>query len=191
MIVSGVIDAGFQLAANGGDLSKIDGARLAGAMVGGAVAGAITSVGSAVASMCTAVGARGVMVATGAVAGSLGNGVGTVTQNLADNNSSTGAMNNVAESMVVGAVSGVITGARTGAPKISTRAPSYVTNKPVSTSTVLKVGAISTVKELGSGTLDYLQNQGIDAALNNINSSQQTNSNPSIKLDGQGNVRGL
>lgn len=190
-IVSGIIDVSFQLATNGGDFSKIDGARLAGAIVGGAVAGAITSGGSAVASLCTGVAAKSMMIATGAAAGGIGNGVGTVTQNLTDNNVSTKAFDGVPESVAIGTIAGTVTGLRTSAPKISAFAPSYVTNKTLPLSAAVKAGTVSGVKELANGTLDFLQNKGVETIINPSNTNQQCNNPPAVKYNGQGKVSGL
>jgi hypothetical protein len=190
-IVSGIIDVGFQLTTNGGDFSKIDVARLAGAIVGGAVAGTITSGGSAVASICTGFAAKGVMVATGAAAGGIGNGVGRILQNLTDNNVSTSAFDGVPESVAIGTIAGTVTGLRTSAPKISAFAPSYVTNKPLPLSSAVKAGIVSGVKEIANGTLDYLQNKGVEAIISPSNTNQQSNNPQVIKYNGQGEVNGL
>jgi hypothetical protein len=155
-----VLDAGIQLAKNGGDISKINVAELAGAVAGGLVSGAITSGGSAVASICTSVAAKGVMVATGAVAGAAGGAVGQVTQNLADGDPNTKLMDNVGTSIAVGTIAGVAGGTLTKAPSISYKAPSYVASRPQAPSAAAKAAIVSTAKTVGEGVRDTLLTEG-------------------------------
>jgi hypothetical protein len=166
-IVSGVIDTTFQLAENGGDISKINGARLAGAVVGGAMAGAITSGGSAIASISitTSVAAKGVVALTGTVAGAVGNGIGTITENVFDGDGNTKPMDGVPASMVRGGIAGTIGGAwnviRGNVPNVSYKAASYITEKPQAPSVVARAALISAARALGEG----LRDAGIDKIL--------------------------
>ncbi|MFP3040750.1 hypothetical protein LQZ19_02905 [Treponema primitia] len=157
-LVSGGINVAFQLASNGGDISKINGTELAGSMVSGAVAGAITSGGSAIASVTTGIASRAVVIATGTVAGAIGNGVDTITQNVFDGDTSTAPMDGIGPSLIRGGIAGTVGGlinvAHGDIPNVSVKAPSYITNRPEATSAATKAAVISTTRAVGEGARD-------------------------------------
>lgn len=94
------------------------------------------------------------MIATGAVAGGAGSGVGTITQNLADGDDSTGAFDDVGRNVVTGTIAGAAGGALTRAPSVSYKAPSYVANRAVAPSAARKAAIVSGARSLGEGVRD-------------------------------------